>query len=77
MFVYTAPVSKTSIAITATNPNPDLRYQIHGEHVQLSGEDLWAVADFFAEVAAQVAPRVDAAPTAKGKKKTKTDGTDA
>lgn len=74
MFVYTAPVSKTSISITATNPNPDLRFQIHGEHVQLSGDDLWAVAEFFAAAAAELAPREEAP---KGKKKTKTDGTDA
>jgi hypothetical protein len=52
MFTYTAPVSRGSISIRATNPDKARRYEVHGEHVQVSADDLQSIADFFAEAAA-------------------------
>jgi hypothetical protein len=52
MFTYTAPVSRGSISIRATNPDKARRYEVNGEHVQVSAENLQEIADFFAEAAA-------------------------
>jgi ABC-type Zn uptake system ZnuABC Zn-binding protein ZnuA len=55
MFTYTAPVSRGSISIRATNPDKARRYEVHGEHVQVSAANLQEIADFFAEAAAALA----------------------
>jgi hypothetical protein len=52
MFTYSAPVSRGSISIRATNPDISRRYEVHGENVQVSSADLQNISDFFAEAAA-------------------------